>query len=183
MLMTKSFRTLMATAALAVLAGGAQAATCTFGSDPSTSDVVSSTACIGANDHPSGLLAASDIANLGGFSDWSLVGKSDASETSPYFAIVDFGATSGTWKIPNPDAGKTYALSLKAGNSFAAYVLSGFSGDWTTNALTNSKGEPQDLSNAVLFSRGVSAIPLPAAGWLMIAGLGGLAAVGRRRRG
>ena len=64
-------------------------------------------------------------------------------------------------------------------------------GDWTTPfvagfapAVTNwLTGEPKDNSHLTIYKReATTVIPVPAAGWLLLGGLGGLAAMRRRKR-
>ena len=50
-----------------------------------------------------------------------------------------------------------------------------------TSVFFNKEGNDPGLSNYGTIST-PNVIPLPAAGWLLIAGLGGLAAVKRRKR-
>ena len=77
---------------------------------------------------------------------------------------------------------------LKAGNAFTAYLLdlsvTPLEGTWNTAGL-DDKG----LSHFSLYTRtggggggGLAPVPLPAAGWMLLAGVGGLAAWGRKRR-
>lgn len=72
----------------------------------------------------------------------------------------------------------TVAVLLKSGDEFAAYKFDdGFSGrlDFAT---ANDKG----LSNYVVLGTGTSVVPLPAAGWLLLGGIGGIAALKRRKK-
>lgn len=95
--------------------------------------------------------------------------------------------SSGTWSRDDVDIGD-FLIVLKAANTpgFAAWLFEGdsndsFFGDWLV-AWTNDKGEPRDLSHLSIYSKGVTPIPLPAAGFLLIGALGGLGLAARRRR-
>jgi hypothetical protein len=185
-----NFRIGAAALALVIAASGAQAAMCKFGSTIPAADVTVSTACIGSNPFTPGQGSpdANNIAGLGTFSDWAELGVIDGNTPSSAFSITGLGTTSGTWTILGAVSTETYALALKAGRNFAAYVLSGATGNWTTNALIGPSGGPQDLSNAVLFSRnngggggGVPVVPLPAGFALMLTGLGAVGLIGRRK--
>ena len=52
--------------------------------------------------------------------------------------------------------------------------------DENSNIFVTQEG--LEISRDLYFNYTVSVVPLPASGWLLLAGLGGLAAVGRRRR-
>ena len=68
--------------------------------------------------------------------------------------------------------------------AFVGYIMDGTSGTWTSPLLKDDgSGDQRDLSNVELFARGgsVPVVPLPASGLLLIAGLGGLAAMRRRK--
>ncbi len=63
------------------------------------------------------------------------------------------------------------------------FTLLGFSTDGGTTFANEFVTEEGEVNTASLyFDYSVSVVPLPAAGWLLLAGLGGLAAVGRRRK-
>ena len=80
----------------------------------------------------------------------------------------------GTISIPTNTASMVSVL-LKSGPQFAAYRFDdGLSGDLTF-MTANDKG----LSNYLVVGREISAVPLPAAGFLLIGALGGLAAMRR----
>lgn len=90
-------------------------------------------------------------------------------------------ATSGAFKIGNPSLYEDVVLTLKAGNSFAAFLLDGLSSDFLSGLWTSSK----DLSHASVYYRGepgVAPIPLPAGAVLLGSALLGLAAWRRRVR-
>ena len=64
------------------------------------------------------------------------------------------------------------------------YRLTGFSfsviGDGSVDG--NVWSTQENASSSLIVSANISAVPLPAAGWLLIAGVGGLAAMKRRRK-
>jgi hypothetical protein len=91
---------------------------------------------------------------------------------------------SGTWSFLG-DPSLTHApayMVVKAATTWALYSLDGvLSGDWSTAGLLTKKGNQAGVSH-VSFYNSVAPIPVPAAAWLLLAGLGGLGVVGRRRK-
>ncbi len=191
--------------ALAFAASVASAATCGTSSGLDTTNVIitsidSSPASIAASDC-AGVFAGNDTGNQGtllsnlnsgifaGFiGDWSIYGKSDED------ASVSASETNnGSWSIDYlTKSYSVFALSLKAANGYAVYLFDLSPGSAMDLAGTfktlgfqagNSPNSP-DLSHmtVAVYGDGVSAVPLPAAGWLMLAGIGGLAALRRRKR-
>ena len=90
---------------------------------------------------------------------------------------------SGTWSFTAAGAPLLPTkLVIKAGNGFAAYDISKLvyvsgvvTGVWSTVDL-ESKG----VSHISFYDGALTPVPLPAAGWLLIAGVGALAALRRR---
>jgi hypothetical protein len=183
-----------AAAALAVVlsAGASAAVTCGAVTYSLTQTVGTPTAAgcgsggAGGNDTPSNVNALSP----GGFGDWTLGDKSDGGGDQ----TVTFGspkpATGQTaWSILNPNGYAQILVTLKQANSFTAWLLDmsgSLSGTWSTVGPGKSTNA---ISHASVFYRGATTpplpppppIPLPAAGWPMLAGLGGLVAAGRWR--
>ena len=107
----------------------------------------------------------------------SYVGIIDGSEFT--FSGFDSGdPKSGTWTY-TPDIGEdpfvtAYGLGYAGQTDLFAWAglgTGGFSDDWTL---------PKALSNITFYDTGV--VPLPAAGWMMLGGLGMIGAALRRRR-
>ncbi len=120
--------------------------------------------------------------SLFGMTGWVLADKNDGADGDDAIRFTDAptnGAKSGDWTISSVAGLLNVAITLKAGNGFGAFLLdlddlTPLSGLWTS-----SKG----LSHASIYYNGtVSAVPLPAALPLLLAAIGGLAFVGRRRR-
>jgi hypothetical protein len=63
-------------------------------------------------------------------------------------------------------------------NGFSVALLTGSAGSFSNGLWQNAEGGTSVLG----VYANISAVPLPAAGWLMIAGLGGLAALRRRKK-
>lgn len=140
---------------------------------------------------------------LHGYTDWIFAGKhnfGDDNETGD--ANIGFatsgGLQSGTWEI----AGNAFSLYedvmivIKGGKgnntqeNYVGYLLSsllGTTGDYLTPFFTND-GNAKDISHISAYVRGTptvsddpSAIPLPAAGVLLMSALAGLGFMSRRR--
>lgn len=167
-------------------AGGASAATmtCTGGSGGSAATYSLSDAtaasCFTGNDTNQ---INSDF-SLFGMTGWILADKNAGANGDSAISFTDApingeGSKSGDWTISAVTGFLNVAITLKAGNSFSAFLLdlndpTPLSGLWTS-----SKG----LSHASIYYNGtVQAVPLPAALPLLLAAIGGLAFAGRSRR-
>ena len=92
---------------------------------------------------------------------------------------------SGTWSYsPSaPDPAVVTSFVVKAGPGYSIYQWDNSSGtdftniSWDTSTLGDSA-----LSHITFFDTGVSEVPLPAAGFLLVGALGSLAGLRRRRK-
>jgi len=93
-------------------------------------------------------------------------------------------ASSGTYSFSAPQTFADYMLVLKSASGYAAYLLSGTSGTWSTAALVNQSGQPENAQLVTLYASTTPVVvPVPAAGLLMLSGLFALGATSVTRRG
>jgi hypothetical protein len=98
--------------------------------------------------------------------DWSLLGKSD--DTNPEF-ITAANTANGTLTIANDFSwlGKTFVISLKASNSYSAYLFQNFQSANlqaiynTIGVSQNGQGNAQGLSHASVFLANLPQTPPP----------------------
>jgi hypothetical protein len=105
-----------------------------------------------------------------------------------YTSAFQIGFTddkTGTWSFTG-DGSLSHLPSymvVKAAKNWALYALDGaLSGSWSTAGLLTPNGKNQAGVSHISFYNSAAAIPLPAAGWLILAGLGGLGAIARKRK-
>ena len=119
---------------------------------------------------------------VGAGATYTWLGKSDDAGSGPFASNPT--TTGGTLTFDTAQTG-FFAVSLKAGNAFSVYLFDGGAAgltsiDFTTLGVqVNGQGNAADLSHAALIS--VTPVPEPTALALMLAGLGGIGAVVRRR--
>lgn len=113
------------------------------------------------------LAAALNLSSI----DLELLGKSDEGYGS------EVSGKSGTWSTTDAVS----FFTVKAANSYIIYDGNGAtSGSWSTMGIFNNNNQQQELSHISYWSAPeISAVPLPAAGFLLIGALGGLAAMRR----
>ena len=129
--------------------------------------------------------------------DFNDNGEVSGTEINPLFPSIDGtefsfdfgtgGTGTGTWYYAPDDAtdpGIT-SFTAKGGNGFNWFVKDGPAfagiGDYSMfSTPTNASGNPAGLSNLTFFDS-ATVIPLPAAGWLLLGGIGGLAALRRKK--
>lgn len=114
---------------------------------------------------------------------FSYAGSSNDASFGPFTADPS-GATGGTLTFDSAISGQ-FVIGLKAANNYSFYLfnaaspLTSLSFDSTAGVALNAQGLPQNLSHATLY---VGAVPEPETYALMLAGLGVIGWVGRRRR-
>jgi hypothetical protein len=207
MLGRNSFKTLLAASSLALLAGGANAATTLVSCDTAKGDVTDyvqpTSSCFGLLDLSDGSgekLADLNALNINGTTGgWSTLGKFNTTDgdddfSNDYFSLDDSGGgnTDGIWSLlaAATAAYGEFMLIFKSGQddntlpaAFVGYILAGDNGTWSSPFLNIKNGDQRALSNVELYGRGTPApVPVPAAGLMLLAGIGGLTAMRRRTR-
>lgn len=203
--MSKALGSLLAAMLLACAGAAAPAAAATC----AVVDVTTSSACIGpvaGNDSIATNNGANVHLNLfdhdadtvpGAFNigDWSLLARVNApATTSGVLTITNPGGRSGAWSATGLDAFANVMIAVKGGGEFALYLIDvaasalangGFGGDWSMAGLNDAgrSGTPPGLSHLSIYTSGAtpSPVPLPPAGLLLLAAVGGVAIMGRRR--
>lgn len=187
--------------ALALVAGSASAATC---SDYVATGVTVNTGCYvgedgigGSGNDNAALLNSVMPSGLFGLTGWEFIARDndlDGTDSGNMAAFTVTGSlTSGflTLAASLYDTYSSIAVVLKSGGGLNPefWVAYKIAADTTKvdyqSIFLNKKLEVGEISHISVY--GVpgdtpSPVPLPAAGWLMIAGLGGLAALRRRKR-
>lgn len=187
---------------LALGLGTAGQAATYFGSGScSTANVTTSTDCdgeIGGNDQDSygggGITNVNDpdgnagngMSGIFGISTWSEIARINAPGTSDGILSMTYAGDnkSGTWSVSSWAGIAQAMLVVKGADGFIAYLmdLSATSGSWNTLGLVNNGGKQPEISHLSLYTTsGPAPIPLPAAGFLLLGALGGLAALRRRK--
>lgn len=202
--MITKMKTIAATTALAAMMtlGAQSASALTLAYDDTTTCAVdqftiydsgsdtykNSTSCAGAFE---GNDSAAAVSGLFGETDWAQlvkvnVGTETTSSTENGTTLTSSAGTEFTWKITDWMGYNPVMAIVKAGDNFTAYLLDtdiGTNGEGNTFSLfvgKDDKNNPEISHLAIYYTPAV--VPLPAAGWLLLMGLGGLGVASRRRR-
>ncbi|UIJ29274.1 VPLPA-CTERM sorting domain-containing protein [Cereibacter azotoformans] len=178
-------RALPAVAVTAFLAGAGSVSAATVVSCPGTAITTDRDFTVGTDSGSASCLAygPGNVSLPGG----NLLDKTDDRDApgSVILSVSGLGGTSGFWSILVP-TGYTLTNAILAFKTGVAM----YNPDWAAFSLTDgalsgswSVDKKHGLSHADLYGRlEVSEVPLPATGLLLLAGLGGLAVLRRRRK-
>ena len=125
-----------------------------------------------------------------GINTWTEYAKVDRPATTAGILTLAYNAgnLTGTWSVTSWAGIGDAMLVVKGGRGFSGYKIDtskGLFGSWSTASLTNRGGNQPAISHMTLYATladNPAPIPIPAAGFLLLGALGGLAALRRRRR-
>jgi hypothetical protein len=126
----------------------------------------------------------------GTWSEWAKAEEDNSWMDGGLEILTGLGEISGTFSVTGLPSSAVFVV--KASGCFSAYYFTGIgspaSGSFNTQAAGLLTGNGCDgrnspgISHLTVYTGGsTSVIPLPAAGWLLLAGVGGLAALRRRK--
>lgn len=173
------------------LATSASAATCVVNSVSFTLEGAAGAQCMAGNDLGRNGIAEQDL-DFFGLTNWIVGVSTDPSEGDGSIEAngTGFSGSSGTWSIGSYPSMSPLMIVLKSGHQFGAFLLddmvAALSGTWNISrercTVRGCTTVGKNLSHAsVYYSPVPSAAPVPAAGLMLLAGLGGLVALRRKR--
>ena len=184
---TSSIRKTLALAALA-LAGGSANAALTLATPDCTVSILDPayTACGGSFEGNNSQQTGDVLAYIA--TTWGLtatdLGASDSAGSGPFTSNPDVATGTLTFDTPMDGA---FVLALKAGDQFSLFYYDGSGAAIESIAYStlgvnvNNNGGANALSHATLYGASVTAVPEPETYALMLAGLGVVGFVARRR--
>lgn len=182
----------VATEASAIIVSGCVAGGTLYASPGNTAgtDLAPSLQCVDfsgnastpEDDTPTRIAAADPF----GITDWTLADRSDDGQGDGKIDLT-IGFTNGdlgTWSV---DGWKGYGkvfLTLRAANSFAAFLIDPAtkSGSWTTTRAFPVPDNDLKRISVYYSPASLAPIPLPAAGWMLLGGIGAIGMAARRRK-
>lgn len=186
---------LAAVAALGLTVSGIQASAATCNAD-ALGKISGASACeTGStnNDFLSTPLQVNED-SLFDISTWTYLGKLnfEGDSENPALLGISGGLQAGTFSIAQSifDAYDTLMLVLKGGNgentnpNYVGYLLTSRTGSYGTPFFNLDNGNLKDISHITLYGAvddETPSVPLPAAGFLLVAGLAAMAGLGRRK--
>lgn len=182
--MKTSIAPLAALLAGALFAGSASAEICTN----TTFSALASSDCAGSFvGNINGSASEITFLNAEFGNMFTYAGKSDDAGNGPFTSNPEV-SMGGTLTFDSPILG-TFVIGLKAANNYSYYLftalvpINSLTFDSTAGVAVNGRGIPQDLSHANLYiTSAVPPVPEPETYALMLAGLGALGFVARRRK-
>jgi hypothetical protein len=180
----------LASATLLVMSGTASAVTCGPGTVAATYTVDGVSACAGpiAGNDQNNINLPADNPDMGfGHTDWQVIERDNADDlTQPWTSgllrwRLDAGVqNAGDWQYTGNGGYSSLLLVVKAGNSWASFLVSGSINTWYDWSVVPKQGN--GLSHMSLYGR-LRRQDVPEPGTLALLGLGlvGLGAVHRKR--
>lgn len=175
------------------LATSASAATCSVGVVHFSLDSATGAQCMAGNDLNGRGIVAKDLEffSLAGWAigDSTVDGLGDG--VANFLTAPAVGVASGNWSLASYKKRGSLMIVLQAFHQYAAFLMpaaaESLSGTWNIsydrcNARGTCTTYAKPLSHASVYYAMPAPVPVPAAGLMLLGGLGGLAALRRKRK-